>query len=163
MKSRTTAALAATLLIGACSRSLATEVRPDGVLAALADPQAVELVALHPYPYQLEEADERPRFHGYGVLGRAPLDDGGDRNRVLALVERGIEASNGMVAACFSPRHGLRVEADGSRWDLVVCFECLSMKVYRDGEQVDGHLTSEVVEPQVTALFEASGLAIHGD
>ena len=156
--------LAATLLLGACSSPITTGARPDGVLAELADPDAVELLALHPYPHALGDDDaDLPRFHGYGVLGRAPLADDEQENRVLALVERGIETSDGMVAACFDPRHGLRVTAGGATWDFVICYACLSMNVFRDDVQLEGHLTSDAVEPQMTALFESAGLTIHRD
>ena len=151
------------LLLGSCSGSPNQGgERPDGVLAALADPERVELLALHPYPYQLEGGEDGLElFHEYGVLGRAELEDGVGGNELLALIEQGIEESNGMVAACFNPRHGLRVAADGSTWELLICYECLSMQVYRDGERVEGHRTAESVEPQVSATYRAAGLEIH--
>lgn len=152
------------LSLAACSGSQTESgVQPDGVLAALANPDRVELVALHPYPHQIEGEEEMERLHGYGVLGRAALDDSAQGNEVLALIEQGIEASNGMVAACFNPRHGLTVTQGEEVWDLVICFECLSMQVYLDGERNGGHLTVERYEPQVTAIFETAGLTIHAD
>ena len=152
------------LLLAACSGSQTESgVQPDGILASLADADHVELVALHPYPHEIEGEQEIERLHGYGVLGRAALNDLAQGNQVLALIEQGIEASNGMVAACFNPRHGLTVTQGDEVWDLVICFECLSMQVYLDGERNGGHLTVERYEPQVTAIFEAAGLTIHAD
>lgn len=153
------------LVISACSGAPNEDgVRPDGVLAKFADADGVELLALHPYPYQLDrDGDEMERFHGYGVLGRADLVGKATANELVDLIERGIEGSNGMVAACFNPRHGLRVTVDGSDWDFLICYECLSMKVYRDGDGQGGHLTVQSVEPKVTAVFAAAGLQIHRD
>ncbi len=157
--------IALTLNLGACSGSQTeTGERPDGVLAALADADQVEILALHPYPYQMEkDGQDLEEFHGYGVLGQAPLRDQASRNELIATIERGIEASNGMDAACFNPRHGLSVTVNGSTWDLLICYECLSMQVYRDGEEQNGHLTAELVEPEVSAVYRAAGLVIHVD
>ena len=150
------------LPVAACSGSpTESGAQPDGVLKAFADAQQVTLVALHPYPHELEGDASLERLNGYGVLGRSELRDAATANQVLALVEQGIEASQGMVAACFNPRHGLTVTTSDAVWDIVICYECLSMQLYRDGERDGGHLTAESVEPQVTAIFEAAGLSIH--
>jgi hypothetical protein len=110
-----------------------------------------------------KDGQDLEEFHGYGVLGQAPLRDQASRNELIATIERGIEASSGMVAACFNPRHGLSVTVNGSTWDLLICYECLSMQVYRDGEEQNGHLTAELVEPEVSAVYRAAGLVIHVD
>lgn len=154
--------LLVTLSLAACSGSPTEKgTQPDGVLAALANPDRVELVALHPYPHEIEEEERMDRMHGYGVLGRAVMSDAASANALLAEIERGIEASGGTVADCFNPRHGLRVTVGETLWELVICYECLSMQVYRDGEHVDGHTTVERTGIEVTAVFETAGLTIH--
>lgn len=123
--------------------------------------------ALFPYEHEYmeggehaDEADTVARFHGQPVLGTARVDDLATRDLILQLVERGIEASDGTVAACFDPRHGISVAIDGATIDFLICYECLSMEVYRNGERADGHLTVEAVEPELTRLFEDHGLVI---
>jgi hypothetical protein len=37
------------------------------------------------------------------------------------------------LAACFSPRHGARIASNGHVYDFVLCFECGTGKVYKDG------------------------------
>ncbi|MAW61564.1 MAG: hypothetical protein CMJ94_12105 [Planctomycetes bacterium] len=156
-------ALVLALFGSACSGSPSSSTaQADGVLAALAQPESVELVALHPYPHEIEEQDG-PRFHGYGILGQTELTDPEKAEALIALIEEGIEASDGRVAACFNPRHGLTVTTADAVWDFVICYECLSMQVYRDGERDEGHRTAESVEPQVTAIFLAAGLSMHRD
>lgn len=153
------------IVLGSCSGST-TEggERPDGVLAALVDAVRVEILALHPYPYQLEEdGEELEQFHGYGILGRVSLGSQADGNELIALIERGIEASNGMVAACFNPRHGLQLTVDGAIWDILICYECLSMQVYRNGKKQNGYRTAELIEPRASAIYRAAGLVIHGN
>ena len=142
--------------------------RPDGVLAALAGAESAQLFALHPYPFQREiagegELPEDRLFHSYEILGSAPSQGVDATDHLLALVEYGIEDSDGMVAACFNPRHGIRVVKDGVAHDFVICFECLSMQTYRDGGRDGGHMTSERYAHAVTRVFEAHGLTIHRD
>jgi|GEM_PF-6111354 len=140
---------------------------PDGVLADLAGADGMTIHALFPYEHEYmeggehaDEAETVPRFHGQPVLGTATVDDAATRDQLLALVERGIESSDGTVAACFDPRHGFSVEKDGVVTDLLVCYACLSMEVFVDGERADGHLTVEAVEPRITEIFEDLGLEI---
>ena len=151
------------LPLAACSGSpTENRAKPGGVLAALANPDRVELIALHPYPHQIKEDEQMDRMHGYGVLGRAVMSDDASANTLLAGIEIGIiEASDGLTVDCFNPRHGLRATVGQTLWELVICYECRSMQVYRDGEHVDGHTTVERTGIEVTAVFEAAGLTIH--
>ena len=50
--------------------------------------------------------------------------------------------SKGLVAGCFNPRHGIRATAGGKTVELVICYECLSMKVYVDGKAKRAVLTT---------------------
>lgn len=140
---------------------------PDGLLGHLAGSDAMTIHATHPYEHEFMEggefedrADTVPRFHGQPVLGTAQVTDAALRDRLLALVERGIEASDGRVAMCFDPRHALSIVKDGRVTDLLICFECYSMSVWVDGAKLEGHLTARSVEPGVSAIFEDLGLAI---
>jgi len=160
-------ALAAMLPLASCAgRKQAHEVTedaaPTGVLADLVGADSARVYALHPYPHAVE-ADPGPRFHDYLVLGEAELADVADGDYLLALLELGIEGSDGRVAGCFNPRHGLRVEKDGRTTDFVICFECFSMEVHEDGAATGGHETSSEPERVVTAFYEARGLTIHTD
>ncbi len=38
---------------------------------------------------------------------------------------------NGVLAMCFDPRHGLRVTANGQTYDLLLCYACNQLYVYR--------------------------------
>ncbi|QDU83377.1 hypothetical protein Pla163_04760 [Planctomycetes bacterium Pla163] len=155
---------AAGVLAVACAP---TPVVATGVLAGLAQSDAMTIHALYPYLVRNEDGqpvdDDSETFHGYRILGSADVDDPSRRDLLVRLVERGIEDSDGRVAACFNPRHGLSIVVDGQVTDLVICFECHSMSVYEDGVEVAGHLTARGLAPQVTALFEEAGLTIHRD
>jgi hypothetical protein len=89
----------------------------------------IELLSLDP-----KEAKEKEGFHGYKVLGSVKLEKKADREKLLKAFYKGIDDSDGSVAACFIPRHGLRAKVDGKTVEIVICFQCLSMKVYVDGK-----------------------------
>lgn len=69
------------------------------------------------------------------------------------VVRKGIESSKREVAACFLPRHGVRVTKPDKSFDLVVCFECRQLKLFDGGEST--LLTSNEVEPAVNAFYAA--------
>jgi hypothetical protein len=104
-----------------------------------------ELFSLN--PAHLTEKPEN-HFHGWEVLGSTKIDDAKTRGQIVAALRKGVAESDGMVAACFNPRHGIRVQHGGKTIDLVICFECLSAAVYVDGERSDGFLTTS--SPQAT-------------
>ena len=130
--------------------------------AVLDAPDAVELLALHPYPHlpQGAPAGEEDDFHGYRVLGRAALVDAQRVRALVGHVERGIRASDGTVAACFNPRHGLRFEKAGRTIECLICFECTWIHIYGRGgsEDVTRMLFSAGVEPVLASAMKAHGL-----
>ncbi len=123
------------------------------------------IFALRPHPTTAEEplkAGEEA-FHDFKVLGRATVADA-RRAELIELVRKGIDASDGVAALCFLPRHGVRATGRGNDVvDLVICYECFQMVVYgADGERTTV-LTAASVEPAVTRLFEDHGLKIQRD
>ena len=131
-------------------------------VATLMGAETLEILALDPEPPSPEDREGRDRFHGYGVRGRAALTEAAERERLLDLFAESCRANDTMVAACFNPRHGLRAEHDGHVIDLVVCFECLSYQVFRDGEHAANELLAQEQEPAITAIYVAAGLSIAG-
>lgn len=134
---------------------------PGWAAATLDAPESIVLLALDPLYLSVPDEEEGPPgFHGYPVLGEAFLDDPGARARLRDLVFGGIAASNGTVAGCFDPRHGIRATRDGVVTEWVICFSCLSMRVHAEGQETAGILTSRDVEPAVSALYRSVGLEI---
>lgn len=158
------------LLLGftlfSCARPDAAEtpfVLADGVFESAAEilesGERFELLALEPMPLEKPTPEA---FCGYEVRGRAPVDPATGR-AALRLVQEGILASDGSVAACFNPRHGIRVESPAGTCDLVICYECLSMQVFVDGAHAENVLTSEEVEPRISMLWLRLGLILAPD
>lgn len=84
------------------------------------------------------EAAKVETVHGYPVLGRVAIGDPGQRREVVERVRQAIRDGPGQPARCFIPRHVVRVAKGGSVTDVVVCFECLRYRVYRDGQDEPG-------------------------
>jgi hypothetical protein len=158
---RRLALLIAVLLAPGCGTRFEAEVAAAD-RAVLAAPEALELFALLPFPSQGEEPLKpgEEAFHGYRILGRARVEDAGARAALLGLVRRGIDASDGAVAVCFLPRHGLRAERGGAAVDLVLCYECMQARVYGAGAEPGEIATASTVEPEVSAFFRAQGLEL---
>ena len=88
-------------------------------------------------------------FHGFGILGRTEITDQDERQALLRALAHGVRKNDGVVAACFTPRHALHIEQADRRIDLTICFECLSVQV-RGFNQEKGFITSRKPE----AIFD---------
>lgn len=110
---------------------------PAAAQAILDKAESVELLSLHPRPVpKADQAKDKDLFYNYRVLGKTALK-AADRKTVLAALDKGVkDADPDLAAGCFNPRHGIRAKHDGKTLDLVICFECLSIAVYIDGEYV---------------------------
>jgi len=123
------AALAAAFALGAAAR--AENKIPDDVKAVLDKAEKFELISLDP-----GRDGEKPKdgFHGWKVLGQTEVKDADTRKKLVAALEKGVKENDGRVAACFNPRHGIKATHDGKTVELVICFECLSISGWTDGE-----------------------------
>ena len=151
------------LLIAACSSSgkPTDPVFDAAVEEILKDADSFELLTLDPMPLMAGATYEGRAFHGYKVLDAADLDDIEQRSALIGHVKRGIQKSDGTVAACFNPRHGLHVTKGGESADFVICYECLSLNVHGPAGR-ENHTTIEGVQPAVDRVFDTVGLRIQG-
>jgi hypothetical protein len=97
------------------------------------------LLSLDPtHPALRSESAPPPKetFHDYSVLGKTEIRSAEERTELLRALDKGIADSDGSVASCFNPRHGISATLHGETVDLIICFECLSIETYtthRDG------------------------------
>ncbi len=89
------------------------------------------LYALDPHPF----VREKEAFHGFGVWGKTRVTDPNERAVLLAALYDGVARSDQTMAACFNPRHGVRVTQNKRTLDLVICFECRQFAVYDGGKK----------------------------
>jgi hypothetical protein len=100
---------------------------------------------------------EKPKnnFHGWKVLGSTVVKDKDVRQMILTALTKGIAESDGRIAKCFNPRHGIRATHKGRTIDLVICFECLQVQVF-GGNKATTVLTTKSPQPAFDkALREA--------
>lgn len=149
-------------VLGGCSTASGPAKLPEA-LKLLEGASSIELLALDPLEASMREPAPALSLRGFGVLGSATLSDPTRRQELVRLVSSGIADSDGSAALCFNPRHGLRVRRDGRVLEVLICYECLQMRVWPDAGAPRVELTtSQAVEPEVTRLFEAAGLSVAG-
>ena len=83
-----------------------------------------------------------PAFHGWKILGQTQVN-ATKTPALLAALRKGIQESDGRVAACFNPRLGIQATRNGHTMDFVVCFQCLSMEVFYDSQRNNGYTITE--------------------
>ncbi len=72
-------------------------------------------------------------FHGFPILGLAQIVSTQEKTNLLGAFASGVRASDGFIASCFNPRHGIRVITESTTNDFVICFECLQVESYGFG------------------------------
>jgi Aspartic acid proteinase inhibitor len=107
---------------------------------------SLELLSLEPN----RRNNVKDGFHGWRVLGKTVVKDKKTREQLAAAVVMGVADNEGLAAACFNPRHGIRVTAAGKTVDFVICFECLQMQVFLGTDRSEDLLIA--ASPQ--ALFD---------
>jgi len=106
---------------------------PNDTRAVFQNSDRFVLLSLDPelggMPTKLSEQNE---FHGFRILGQTTLTDPEIRDEIRRAYYDGI-AADGFAAACFSPRHGIRAEKEGRQLDLVICFQCSTVRIFTGG------------------------------
>jgi hypothetical protein len=148
-----TLALAFALLcvVALCGRAEASK-EFDDAIKLIEGAKTVELISLDPSP---KERDPKG-FHGWKVLGRTTLQNKATREKALAAIKKGVADSDGTVAGCFIPRHGIRAVNGKKTIDLVICFQCLSMQIWVDGERKGSALTTKSPQPTLDKVLRAA-------
>jgi hypothetical protein len=118
---------------------------PSKAKQALLNAEKFELFSLDPDQGR-ENADG---IHGWKILGSLEISDAQLCRQIADRLIEGIEASGGheVMAACFDPRHAIRVSRRRRTFDIVVCFHCMRAYFYEgDGEQKKMCSTNSAVE-----------------
>jgi hypothetical protein len=124
----TTAILFALALVG-CTTATSeptwngnlSEKIPEPVRTALEQSPEFELVSLDP---KHRDEDSPSEFYRRRVIGKTVVKDAATRNRLLGALDASVRAEKNMSAACFDPRHAIRVAHGGKEFYLAICFHC---------------------------------------
>ncbi|MDG9923315.1 MULTISPECIES: hypothetical protein [unclassified Pseudomonas] len=158
------AALAASLLMG----SSASADNKDEVLDVIANAQEVKFFSLSPadparYPEGTCVGD---CYLGWPALGHAKIS-GQPRQRVLEHLHAWAEMPQPpAIAGCFSPRHGVSVQAMGHTYDFIVCYECGHAEVRKDSiylATLYSPASSDQFEKEWDAILSAHNLPLAED
>lgn len=112
-----------------------------------------ELLSLVPH-IQLPAAEGD--FHGYKVLDRIVVTDRETREKLVSAFKKAVEENQGPVAACFNPRHGIRVTQNEKWEDFVICFQCDNVQAF-GAVQAEFKITNSA-EPLFEAVLRMSNV-----
>jgi len=109
---------------------------------------------------RLHDPDTEGRFHGYRVLGQTDVGPGPERRRLLDALQDGINRP-GSPAACFFPRHGLRVIMGKAKTDYLICFHCSYVYIFDQGRyEYQQELVSTAPENVFNAVLTSHGVPV---
>jgi hypothetical protein len=127
-------------MVVGCSSSPQDEVR------RLEMASSFELYSLEPLADpDTHEPDYDPngpgeRLQGWRILGKTVVRDELTRRKLIDALKEGMERG-GPGFKCFDPRHAIRRTADGQSVDLLICFECGNVALFRGDRRVGGYPT----------------------
>jgi hypothetical protein len=133
---------------------------PAAVEALLAKADTFELYSLDPTREPGKEVPAADAFHGWKILGKTEVKADAARKRLADALRTGAEDNPGIVAACFIPRHGIRLTGGGKTIDLVICFQCMSVQVFEDDKPVKGFLVTNSPQKELDAVLKAAGVKL---
>lgn len=82
--------------------------------------------------------DSGERLHGWRILGKMTVSEESTRYQLIEALKENMSWV-GVGDKCFDPRHAIRRKNDGETVDLIICFECNNVVMYRNGERVPGY------------------------
>lgn len=95
-------------------------------------------------------------FHGYEILGTLPVP-AANRSTLADTLSDAVADSPPRLVACFYPRHGLRIRAGSTITDVIICFECSTLYVKREGTSERFNVENSP-EALVNSWLDVSGI-----
>ena len=138
---RTTLIFSFLALVACLSGCYSSKPIPVDADQAFQNATEFELFSLDPFPS--ERIDRKKNFRRWSVLGSTSVKNQETREKLITDFKAGIAEHRGRAAACFNPRHGVRVVHEGSTHEFVICFECFQVRWYIDGVETRGFLISD--------------------
>jgi TPR repeat protein len=121
-------------MIAGCGVAPAQPTLPEDVLKALNSPSSITLYSLQPWGGpDLPEWD----FHGHHQNGHAVLNQEKAKQAVAALNDAISKGVAGLESLCLiNPRHALRIISSGNTYDILICYECGQLELYKNGQSI---------------------------
>jgi hypothetical protein len=132
----------------------------DRSLRDLDDSDRYELFSLYPYLRESGSPVGNGEFHKHPILGSVLIVDPKTRIELNSALRSGIHASVGLEAACFDPRHGIRVTRGKTVTDFLICFECEQVEVWRDGTMIARMHTTGSPQPVFDRVLQSASVPL---
>jgi TPR repeat protein len=119
-------------VIASCGVAPKSARLPEEVLKAIDSPSSLTLFSLQPWGGpDLPEWD----FHGHHQNGHAVLEPTQAKQAVAALKDAVSRGTSGVVSMCLvNPRHALRAVSGGNTYDILICYECGQLELYKNDQ-----------------------------
>jgi hypothetical protein len=99
------------------------------------------------------------RFHANIILGETVISNATQRRQISHELQRAVSASDGDIAMCFEPRHGLRVARAGKTYDFLICYQCKRVDTFVGEESIES--TGLAGNPQFfNAILRAANIPL---
>ncbi len=98
----------------------------------LATANTIKLISLQ--PTFVNDVETNETFHGWKVIGSAELETRTDLDTIREFVKLRLREKV-VFMNCFEPRHAIRATIKNRQLDLVICFECVEVQAWLDGDQ----------------------------
>lgn len=102
-----------------------------------------------------EEQQKGEILYAYPVLGKVEIADPEQRRAVIAAIKEATSREPARPpAACFVPRHAIRIVKAGETLEMLLCFECGSYEGYRDGKRHLGRSNRLAPDAEAAPLLD---------
>lgn len=92
------------------------------------------------------------------ILGESKISEE-KTDEVLHALKAGIVLyDEDAIPACFNPRHAIRIRSSGETIEIVICFECDQIEIFKHGKEIGGHMTADAPRAYFEQLVRDSGL-----
>lgn len=105
---------------------------PEEVLKALDSPSSITLYSIQPWG-----GPDLPEwnFHGHHQNGHVDLKPKQAKQAIAALNDALSKGVVGLESLCLiNPRHALRVISGGNTYDILICYECGQLELYKNDQ-----------------------------
>jgi hypothetical protein len=145
----------ASILVVLAAVAPAANTIPIDAVQALHESRTADLYSLEPWS---PRGSRGPILYRFQILGKKRID-GAAYRAAAAEVVAAVGRWDNRMAACFDPRHALRVTSRGHQFEFLLCYACHQMAVYRDGKRI-GMLGIAGSSKPMNALLTAAKLPV---
>lgn len=116
---------------------------PDQSFQTYSNGKTLTLYSIEPFK-QIENAED---FHGSAILGKTEITNRSFLDFITHAFLNDMANAFDASAACFNPRHGIRITDEKQTLDILICFECGNFVTFygdkKGGGEVSG--TSKIL------------------